>query len=68
MAASPRAQWLSFVVAALFILAGLRNMFLPGFLSMSAGHGSGATELVAGLIIFILAVIGVKRSARTTPH
>jgi hypothetical protein len=65
MAASRRAEWLWFIVAAALIVAGLRNMFLPGFLSISpGGHGSGATELVAGLVIVTLALVGRSRRAR----
>jgi hypothetical protein len=65
MAASRRAVWPWFIVAVALIAAGLRNMFLPGFLSISpGGHGSGVAEVVAGLVIATLALIGRSRRTR----
>jgi hypothetical protein len=52
------------IVAALFIAAGLRNMFAPGILSISPSHGSGASEIAAGLAILTLALIGCARRSR----
>jgi hypothetical protein len=66
MAERHRAQWASFVAAALFILAGLRDLYLPGFLSISGrGHGNGVWTIVAGLVIFGLAWIGWVRRTRS---
>jgi hypothetical protein len=48
-------------VAGLFIAAGLRNMFLPGFLSISSRHGTGVTELLSGLAILALTFVGWSR-------
>lgn len=50
------------IVSGLFVAAGLRNMFAPGFLSMSPSHGSGVSEMVAGLIILTLTLVGWFRS------
>ena len=53
------------IVAGLFILAGLRNMFAPGLLSVRPGHhGSGVTELLAGVVILALALVGWARGSR----
>jgi hypothetical protein len=66
MAATRRAQWASFIVGALLMLAGLRDICQPGFLSISPGsHGSGVEELVAGLIILALTIVGWARRARS---
>jgi hypothetical protein len=51
-------------VAGLFVAAGLRNMFLPGFLSISARHGTGVTELAAGLAILALTLVGWSRRSK----
>ena len=65
MAASRRAEWPWFIVAVALIAAGLRNMFLPSFLSISpGGHGSGVEEVVAGLVIVTLALVGRFRRTR----
>ena len=54
--------------AALFVAAGLRDMFLPGFLSISPRRGTGVTELVAGLVILILALVGWARRSKAQPR
>jgi hypothetical protein len=66
MAERHRAQWLWFVVAGAFILAGLRDIYWPGFLAISGwGSGSGAWGIGAGLLILAMAVIRSVRAART---
>ena len=69
MAGQRRAQWLWFVVAGLFILAGLRDVFWPGFLAIS-GHGraSGWWTVGAGLLILAMALIRSLREARARAH
>lgn len=68
MTAARRPLLLSIAVAALFVAAGLRNMFLPGFLSISSGHGSGVAELAAGLMILTLALVGWVRQRKAQPR
>ena len=63
MADRPWVQWVWFFVAGAFILAGLRDMFMPGFLSISRTHGSGVESLVAGILILGMAVVGRLRRA-----
>ena len=51
-----------FIAAALSISAGLRNFFMPGFLSMSSRHDTnGTVELVAGGLLFLLGLFSWKR-------
>ncbi len=68
MTAARRALVLSLVVAALFVAAGLRDMFLPGFMTISPRRGTGVTELVAGLVILTLALVGWARRSRAQPR
>lgn len=49
------------IVAGLFVAAGLRDMYLPGFLSIAPRHGTGVPELVAGLAILALTLVGWSR-------
>ena len=66
MADRPWVQWVPFFLAGALILARLRDMFLPGFLSISRTHGSGVESLVGGVLILGLAVAGRLRRARVT--
>ena len=68
MTAARRALVLWVVVAALFVAAGLRDMFLPGFLTISPRRGTGVTELVAGLVILTLALVGWARRSKPQPR
>jgi hypothetical protein len=69
MADQRRAEWLWFIVAGLFILAGLRDLFLPGFLSISGHARAGGWWTVgAGLLILAMAVIRSLRDARARSH
>jgi hypothetical protein len=68
MSAARRTLVLSVVVAALFVAAGLRDMFWPGFLTISPRRGSGVTELVAGLVILTLALVGWARRSKPQPR
>jgi len=52
------------ISAGLFVAAGLRDMFLPGFLSFSSAHGSGMPKLAGGAAILILALVGRARQRK----
>jgi hypothetical protein len=56
------------VVGALFVAAGLRDMSWPGFLTISPRRGTGVTELVAGLVILTLALVGWARRSKAQPR
>jgi hypothetical protein len=68
MTAPRRTRLLWIIIGVLFVAAGLRNMFLPGFLSLSARHGSGVGDLVAGSAILIFALVGWVRQRRVQPR
>ena len=53
---------LFFIAAALSISAGLRDFFMPGFLSMSSRHDTNGTfELIAGGLLLLLGLLSWKR-------
>jgi hypothetical protein len=69
MAERRRAQWLWLVVAGAFILAGLRDMFLPGVLSISGrDHGNGVGFLVAGVLVLSMALASRVWREPRQPH
>jgi hypothetical protein len=68
MTAARRTLLLWTISAGLFIAAGLRDMFLPGFLSVSSAHGSGMTKLAAGIAILALALVGRTRERKALPR
>jgi hypothetical protein len=64
MAKRHRGEWLWYLVAGTLILAGLRDIFWPGFLSISGSNGgSGKWTIAAGLLILAMAVVRSVRSA-----
>jgi uncharacterized membrane protein len=64
MVAASRTVTVGLFVAGLFVIAGLRNMLAPGFLSISPHHGSGLSEIVAGLAILTLTLVGWARRSK----
>jgi hypothetical protein len=49
----------------LFLLAGLRDIFFPGFLSISSRPSDGTGSLTAGLVFLALAARRWSHSARS---
>ena len=50
------------LVAVLFMAAGLRDMFLPGFLSISPNHGDGWTSIALGAFFLILGAVALRQT------
>ena len=55
--------WLS-AAGILFLAAGLRNIFAPGFLSISPAHPGGTLPIAVGVFFVGLAVVQSRRPAR----
>jgi len=69
MTRQARNAGLMILAGLLFILAGLRNMFLPGVMSISAaGHPDGTAELAIGAVFVILGLAQWKRSYGRPPR
>jgi hypothetical protein len=65
MARERRSLVLTLIAGVLFILAGVRDFLLPGFMSMSpVTHTNGTAEIAVGAVFVLLGVIRWKRSYR----
>ncbi len=59
MAKSKTMMWLSIVAGVLWILAGMRDLFAPGFFSISGRTASGssvALNFAIGIMFLVVAV------------
>jgi len=65
-----RIRWLSKLTAALFLCAGVRDMFAPGFMSISPrmpDTGESAAYIIIGLLFFSApAALSAKKKGAAT--
>jgi hypothetical protein len=62
MPGQQRQFWWKILFGALLLAAGLRDIFLPGFLSISSIREPGNVEVVLGSLFIAIAIFRARRA------
>ena len=65
MAKAKIVMWLFILAGSLWILAGIRDLFAPGFFTISGGTVSGSSIALDFAIGIVFLVIGSSQAVRT---